>query len=209
MPDLSSDLSGRLAFLRAAEALKDTLRSGFTAGGRPESTAEHTWRLLLWVEVLADLVPELDRLKLMRLALVHDLAEAVSGDIPAPNQHPDQDKSALERRDLALLTQALPSQQSQAIRDLWEEYEAAQTPEAVFIKGLDKLETLMQHTQGANPANFDYRFNLDYGRKATDRHPLIARLRQTLDAETLKAETLQAETLARAETSEQDSRQVS
>ncbi len=182
---LPNDLGSRLAFLQRAEALKDTLRSARTSSGRPESTAEHTWRLLLWVEVLADLVPELDRLKLMRLALIHDLPEAVSGDIPAPLQRPDQDKSGVERRDLADLTQNLPSQQGADIQALWEEYEAAQSPEAVFIKGLDKLETIAQHNQGANLQGFDYRFNLDYGRTATDRHPLIARLREALDAQTL------------------------
>lgn len=178
------DTSALLGFLERAEALKDTLRSGFTAKGRPESSAEHSWRLMVWVEVLAEAVPELDRLKLMRLALVHDLAEAVSGDIPAPQQDASTDKSDQERQDLHLLTQGLPARQRADICALWEEYEEATSPEAVFVKGLDKLETILQHTQGDNPADFDYAFNLDYGRKHTDRHPLIAGLRALLDERT-------------------------
>ena len=49
---------------------------------------------------------------------------------------------------------------------------------------LDKLETILQHTQGANPPDFDYRFNLGYGRRYTEAPPLLAELRAILDAET-------------------------
>ena len=44
-----ADLQGTLAFLRAAEQLKDTLRCSRTAQGRAESVAEHSWRLALRV----------------------------------------------------------------------------------------------------------------------------------------------------------------
>jgi putative hydrolase of HD superfamily len=51
-------------------------------------------------------------------------------------------------------------------------------------KALDKLETILQHNQGQNPADFDYRFNLAYGQQYTGVHPLIADVRALLDAET-------------------------
>jgi putative hydrolase of HD superfamily len=69
---------------------------------------------------------------------------------------------------------------------LWDEYETAVTPEAQLAKALDKLETILQHNQGANPPGFDYAFNLDYGRKYTDVHPLLAELRAELDAVTAR-----------------------
>jgi putative hydrolases of HD superfamily len=53
-------------------------------------------------------------------------------------------------------------------------------------KGLDKLETILQHTQGANPADFDYAFNLDYGQRYTAADPLLAALRARLDEETAR-----------------------
>ena len=56
--------------------------------------------------------------------------------------------------------------------------------EAKLAKALDKLETIMQHTQGKNPPAFDYRFNLEYGRSHTAGEPLIAAVRAILDAET-------------------------
>jgi putative hydrolase of HD superfamily len=70
------------------------------------------------------------------------------------------------------------------ITALWDEYESAQTNEARLAKALDKLETILQHTQGKNPASFDYRFNLGYGREYTMGPPLIAAIREILDQET-------------------------
>jgi len=49
---------------------------------------------------------------------------------------------------------------------------------------MDKLETLLQHNQGANDPDFDYAFNLDYGRKYTDALPLFRELRRLVDADT-------------------------
>jgi putative hydrolase of HD superfamily len=52
----------------------------------------------------------------------------------------------------------------------------------MMAKGLDKIETMLQHLIGANPPGFDYRFNLTYGRQITDRHPLLRQMRSSLDA---------------------------
>lgn len=177
-----AEIDGYLAFLRAAELLKDTLRSGHTSGGRPESTAEHSWRLCLMAVALEDELPGIDLGHLLRLLVLHDLGEAVSGDIPAPEQQAD--KTADERADLLSLLAPLPDPARARLLALWDEYNAVATPEARLAKGLDRLETVLQHSQGANPPDFDYRFNLGYGRAHTDAHPLIAALRAPVDAET-------------------------
>jgi len=177
-------LLGALEFLREAERLKGTLRSGYTSTGRPESTAEHTWRLCLMALVFADEFDDIDLLRLIKLCIVHDLGEALSGDIPAVMQTEGSSKSAQERADLKVLTRALHPEKRAEILDLWEEYEAAATPEAIIAKGLDKLETILQHNQGQNPSDFDYAFNLGYGRKQTSAHPLLAEIRAILDEET-------------------------
>ncbi|MGO4386458.1 HD family hydrolase [Microvirga sp. 2YAF29] len=182
---MSADrIQGALAFLREAERLKSTLRSGFTSGGRPESTAEHSWRLCLMALVFADEFENIDLLRLIKLCIVHDLGEALSGDIPAIYQTGDMNKSAQERADLEVLTQALDAKKRAEIIELWEEYETAASPEAVLAKGLDKLETILQHVQGKNPQDFDYAFNLGYGQKQTSAHPFLATLRAILDEET-------------------------
>ena len=72
------------------------------------------------------------------------------------------------------------------IVELWDEYEAASSPEARLAKGLDKLETILQHTQGRNPADFDYAFNLDYGQRYTAADPVLAALRARLDEATAR-----------------------
>lgn len=177
-----SDIDRYLAFFRAAEALKDTMRSGHTHGGRRESTAEHTWRLCLMALTLETELAGVDVSKLLRLLIVHDLGEAISGDVPAPEQVGD--KTAEERRDLLRLTEPLPEPARDRLLALWDEYNARATPEARLAKGLDRLETVLQHTQGDNPADFDIAYNLAYGRDHTDGHPLIAALRAPVDVET-------------------------
>lgn len=180
----SAALEGVLEFLRAAERLKDVMRSAHTGSGRIESTAEHSWRLCLWATTLAHWLPEIDTEKLLRLCVMHDLGEALNGDVPATEQHRDPDKSAREARDLDTLTDMLPEPVRGELRALWREYEDASTAEARIAKGLDKLETLLQHTQGRNPPDFDYAFNLEYGRRYTEVDPRLAALRVPIDAMT-------------------------
>jgi molybdopterin-biosynthesis enzyme MoeA-like protein/5'-deoxynucleotidase YfbR-like HD superfamily hydrolase len=177
-------ITGILDTLRAAEALKDTPRSAHTSSGRRESTAEHSWRLCLMALLLGDALGPLDLGRLLRICVVHDLGEALHGDIPAPEQSTGLGKAVAERADLAQLLAPLPAAARDDILALWDEYEAAATPEAIAAKGLDKLETLLQHSQGANPPGFDYAFNLAYGRGHTDAHPLLACFRAVLDEAT-------------------------
>jgi len=149
--------------------------------------------------VLRDEFPEVDLGKLLAMCVVHDLGEAIGGDVPAPEQarrralDPAATKAAQEREDLLTLLAPLPASVQQTITTLWDEYEAAASPEARVAKALDKLETILQHTQGANPRDFDYRFNLGYGRAFTEGHPAIVRLRAVLDRETERLADLHEE----------------
>jgi putative hydrolase of HD superfamily len=185
------DIENVLTFLRAAERLKVTHRSGYTSAGNPESVAEHTWRLCLMAMLIQPSVPGVDFARLIRICIVHDLGEAIGGDIPAPEQARRMaagqgNKSGDERRDLVTLVAPLPSTLQHDMLALWDEYEAAATPEARLAKALDKLETILQHTQGKNPPDFDHAFNLGYGRQHTERPQLIADIRAILDRETAR-----------------------
>jgi putative hydrolase of HD superfamily len=135
--------------------------------------------------VLRPAFPDVDFAKLVKICIVHDLGEAIGGDVPAPEQaRRGGSKASDERRDLVQLLAPLPPRLRDEIAALWDEYEAAQSPEARLAKALDKLETILQHTQGRNPAEFDYRFNLTYGRQYTADHPVLAAVRALLDEET-------------------------
>jgi putative hydrolase of HD superfamily len=140
--------------------------------------------------VLGPAFPDVDFAKLVKICIIHDLGEAIHGDVPAPEQARRKalgiaaGKAEDERRDLMQLLEPLPAARRDEIVSLWDEYEAAQSAEAKLAKALDKLETIMQHNQGLNPADFDYRFNLGYGRQHTANDPLIAQVREILDRET-------------------------
>ena len=185
----ADELEGVLTFLRAAERLKTVTRSGWTSAGQRESVAEHTWRLCLMAMLLYGHTAEIDLARLLKMCIIHDLGEAIRGDIPAPAQvatGTGAGKAELERADLLELTVSLPERMRREILELWHEYEAAETSEARLAKGLDKLETILQHTQGLNPDDFDYAFNLEYGLQYTAADPLLSALRARLDEETAR-----------------------
>lgn len=184
---MASDiLAEYLAFLQKAENLKNTLRSAHTSTGRRESSAEHSWRLCLMIVLFKHEFAGLDIAKLLEMAVIHDLAEAICGDIPAVEQTLAPDKSQNESRGMREILSSLPDDIQNRIYELWEDYEHAKSKEAEVLKGLDKLETIIQHNQGKNPSNFDYVFNLTYGQKYMDTHPLVKEIRALVDEATRK-----------------------
>lgn len=177
-------IQNRLAFLREAEKLKNVLRFSHTSNGRQESTAEHSWRLCLMAMTFADQFEEIDLAKTLKTCLIHDLGEAIHGDIPAIMKDQFPAKNQQEKQDLDQLTEYLDEHPKNLIRALWQEYEDAETAEARLVKALDKLETILQHNQGINPVNFDYAFNLSYGEKYTQIYPVLKQIRDILNQET-------------------------
>jgi putative hydrolases of HD superfamily len=97
------ELTGRIPFIQEAERLKNVLRSAHTSTGRRESTAEHTWRLCLMALTFEDQLGTVDFAKILKLCVVHDLGEAISGDVPATEQESAPNKSERERQDLQQL----------------------------------------------------------------------------------------------------------
>src|SRR4051812_16449415 len=142
-----SELPGVLAFLRAAERLKSTTRTGFTSTGQQKSVAEHTWRLCLMALVLRHAFPPIDFAKLVKICIIHDLGEAVHGDVSAPEQArraaagATAGKAEQERRDLVELPTPLPGGGPAENTAPWGENKGRQTPQAKPPKGPAKPET--------------------------------------------------------------------
>lgn len=180
---LDNDLKGIHEFLQSAERLKDTLRNSYTSQGRHESTAEHTWRVCLMALVFGNELKGVDMLRLLKMLIIHDLGEAINGDVAATDQT-DTDKNVNERKDLQQLISTLPRDVQDEILDLWDDYNQAASREAVLAKSFDKLETIIQHNQGQNPHDFNHGFNLSYGKKFTEADPLTRRLRAIVDTDT-------------------------
>jgi putative hydrolase of HD superfamily len=162
--------TGLVALMRAVSRLKRTARTGWLHRGVPsaevESVADHSYGVALLAWLAASAEPTLNRARVLELALIHDLAEAVTGDqapyaaeaIPANaeaaarflNQRhlPDKErrvaKLAAEAQAMEELVAGLPNPLRTELLDRWREYAARQTPEARFVKEVDRLETYLQ-----------------------------------------------------------------
>jgi len=127
-------------FLFEAGMLKRTPRTGWQfLGSGTESVAEHTFRTAIIAFALARLSPQVDADRVLRMALVHDLPEARTGDLNYMNQkyvRADEETAAAD------LTRGLPFGEEMA--ELLAEFRAQQTPEAVLAKDADHLEMLLQ-----------------------------------------------------------------
>lgn len=134
-------------FMHIAERLKDELRHSYTSGGKQESVAEHCWRVALLALLMKPYLPgSLDWERLLEMLIVHDLAEAKTGDVPIFDSRHGT-KSHEERSAMNGYRELLPEAVWERISHLWEEYEARQTPESRIANALDKLEAQIQHNE--------------------------------------------------------------
>lgn len=178
------DARSLIEFLRICERLKDAPRHCWTSGGRRESVAEHSWRVSLMALLMADEFPDLDIDRVIRMCLIHDLGEALTGDIPTFLKT-DGDR-AVEAEGLDGLVGALPEPWPQTLRALYREMDALETPEAKLYKALDRMEAIQQHNE-SDPATWlplEYELNLTYGEKDAAFSPYLAGLRAEMRRDT-------------------------
>ncbi|SAM04210.1 hypothetical protein [Absidia glauca] len=133
---MTSKAGNVIRFLHTIENLKRTKRTGWVDNGinKPESIADHMHRMGIMAMLVDD--PSLQRDRCIKMAIVHDLAEAVVGDITPHAGVSKEDKYTMEK--------ARNTTMAQEIVDLWQEYEDASSPEALFVKDLDKFEMIVQ-----------------------------------------------------------------
>src|SRR5262245_8837623 len=136
-----------LDFLALSERLKRELRHSWLSDGRRESVAEHTWQMAL-IALLAHrhLEHPVDIGRVLKIILVHDLVEALAGDIPyfevgeRKELKADRERAAIEE-----IRTRVAGDTGQEIFELWHEFEARTTAEAKFANALDNLEVQIQH----------------------------------------------------------------
>ena len=142
-------LDAQFAFLNEADRLKSVLRATtLVDGSRPENSGEHSWHLALYALVLADQAgPEVKIDRVIRMLLIHDLVEIDVGDVPIHSQngqaHASAATQAAESRAADRIFGILPKDLRDDLRTLWEEFEAAETPDARFAKSLDRVQPVM------------------------------------------------------------------
>ncbi len=164
-------------FLHIAEHLKDNTRHSVTSKSRPESVAEHSWRASLMALLLEDEIEGVDFNKIIRMCILHDLGEAITGDIPSFLK--TEADSAHEDDVLFQLLDTLPEPQSGKIKALFEEMLALETREAKIYKALDKLEAVVQHNEAplSSWLPLEYELNQTYGAKEAEAEPKLKSLR--------------------------------
>lgn len=152
-------------FLNIIEKLKCNTRHSWTSNGRHESVAEHSWRLAVMALLCKDEYPDINIDKVIKMALIHDLGEAVTGDVPAfykTNADELNETNAIQS-----LLNNLPSEFQNEFSQLFNEMRTLSSPEAKLLKALDNLEAVISH----NEADLDtwipleYTENLTYGEK--------------------------------------------
>lgn len=144
-----TDFTKEFEFLKIAENLKKEMRHSWLSNGRQESVAEHTWRLcLMALRYGGKLDQPVDMLLCLKIALVHDLPEAIAGDVPVMEAQTPEAKLKKNQAELdAMLSikNLLGDLNGEELFDLWMEYENQASYESKFIKALDKIEAFLQH----------------------------------------------------------------
>ena len=142
--------SDALEFLRLIGKLKRLERTGWIRRKirNPESVADHSYRLSMASLLITD--PSIDKNHLIRLVLVHDLAESLVGDIITVGPFKDKrytikDKKRMEHDAIKKITKNLKNKEiSNEIYRLWKEFENQNTPESRLAKDLDKFDAILQ-----------------------------------------------------------------
>ena len=165
-PVPGGDLAQRLAFLAEADRLKSVYRATTLCdGSRRENSGEHSWHLALYALVLGDQAAAgVDASRVVQMLLIHDLVEIDVGDVPIHSAngqaHASLDTQTAEAAAADRLFGLLPAAQGQALRALWDEFEAAQTPDAVFAKALDRVQPVMANLMSGGGTWITYNVTL-------------------------------------------------
>ena len=172
-------------FLHILERMKCNTRHCWTSTGRHESVAEHSFRLCCMAFLLRGEFPQLDMDKVLRMCLIHDWGEAVTGDIPAFLKTEEHEKT--EDTAVATLTARLPEQEAE-LNALFAEMSALETQEAKLFKALDRLEAVIQHNESPLDTwlELEYSLNLSYGVSDCEPFPFLKELRELSNEETRK-----------------------
>jgi putative hydrolase of HD superfamily len=155
----------QLAFLAEADKLKSVER-GTTLHdkSRQENSGEHSWHIALYAVIMAEhAVKPVDVNRVSKMLLVHDLVEIDAGDVPI-HSTAARDTAAQEAAEQAAADRIfglLPPDQAQDLRALWEEFEAAETDDAIFAKSIDRVQPVISNLEAGGASWIDYNVTRD------------------------------------------------
>lgn len=138
-------LKKQMEFLLEADKLKFIGRQTYLSDGeRKENDAEHSWHLALMAILLSEYAEEkIDVLKVVTMVLIHDIVEIDAGDTYAYDEAGKKTQREREEKAAERIFHLLPEDQGSRFRQLWEEFDAYETPEAKFAHVCDNVQPLM------------------------------------------------------------------
>lgn len=138
-------LEQQISFLLEVDKMKKIYRQTHILGReRAENDAEHSWHLALMAFLLSEYANDkVDVAKVMKMVLVHDLVEIDAGDTYAYDEKGNASKRERELKAADRIFGLLPEEQGKELRNLWDEFEEYETPEAKYAHTLDNFQPLM------------------------------------------------------------------
>lgn len=184
-----------IEFLNIIEKLKCNTRHSWTSNGRRESVAEHSWRLAVMAMLCADEYPKLDINRVIKMCLIHDFGEAITGDIPAFIKNDENESD--EEKAIGDLISLLPGDINKELSNLFAEMKSMVSDEAKLYKALDNIEALISHNEAdiSTWLPSEYELNLTYGQKNSEWSDWTMELREEVRKNTVQKINIKEKTV--------------
>jgi len=140
-----NQLLNLVSFFRIVCNLKTIKRSGWIHKSKitsPESVADHSYSMCMMSMILAEIM-NLDSGYIMKMVIIHDLAESMVGD-HMPDNISSEEKHLLEDKAMKKIISKLPNSLRKNYLRIWNEYNNNITVNAKFVHNMDKLEMALQ-----------------------------------------------------------------
>ncbi|MDE1861850.1 MAG: HD domain-containing protein [Thaumarchaeota archaeon] len=132
-------------FFNIVSELKKTPRRGWKEKvgiSQPESVADHSYGVAVMAMIFSDLAA-MDTVKILKMALLHDLAESITGDY-MPGEISKENKQMVENQAMSEILGKLPPKLAKTYQAIWDEYSKCHSEESVLLHEVDKLEMAVQ-----------------------------------------------------------------
>ncbi|MBI2668023.1 HD domain-containing protein [Candidatus Woesearchaeota archaeon] len=133
-----------LDFLKEIEKFKLVKRETYLSNLENESDSDHVWHLCMFILLFEKEFNDINILKAIKIAMIHDLGEIYSGDIFAFSKEKSEKKNK-EKEGVIKILSKLPEDLREEYYNLYLEYENQETEESKLVKAMDKIQPMLQN----------------------------------------------------------------